>query len=319
MKIEEIEISIVVPVYNEEGNIDAFVGELNEVMKELNVNYELIFVLDPSSDNTESKIVENIKQNKNIKLITLSRKFGQPLATIAGIEHSNGNYCVIMDVDLQDPPKVIKEMYKKIKINNVDVVYAVRRKRDGETLMKKIIANLGYRLINKLSDINIPKDTGDFRIISKRIINELKKFDEKEAFLRGLVSYIGFKQEKIYFDRNERTSGIGKYNKYFGSLKIGINGIVGFSSKPLFFMTIVGVFLSVVSFILGGWYFFQKIIGINLTPGLTTTVILISFYSGIQLFGLGLLGEYVGRIYEQVKKRPKYILDKKINFDKEEK
>ena len=199
MKIEEIEISIVVPVYNEEENINIFVTELNKVIKELNVSYELIFVLDPSSDNTENKIIENIQKNKNIKLITLSRKFGQPLATIAGIEHSSGNYCVIIDVDLQDPPNVIKEMYEKIKKDNIDVVYAVRRKRDGETLIKKITANVGYRLINKLSDIDIPKNTGDFRIISKRIINELKKFDEKEAFLRGLVSYIGFKQEKIYF------------------------------------------------------------------------------------------------------------------------
>lgn len=317
MQKKQIEISIVVPVYNEEENIDNYVKRVASVITELNVSYELIFVLDPSNDNTEIKIIENIKNNKNIRLITLSRKFGQPIATIAGIEHSNGNFCVIMDVDLQDPPEVIPEMYKKIKNDKIDVVYAVRRKRDGETFIKKIIASIGYKLINKLSDIDIPKNTGDFRIISKRIINELKRFDEKEAFLRGLVSYIGFKQEKIYFDRSERAGGKGKYNKYFGSLKIGINGIVGFSSRPLFFMTIVGIFISLISFILGSWYFFQKIIGINLTPGLTTTVILISFYSGIQLLGLGLLGEYVGRIYEEVKKRPKYILDKKINFDEE--
>ena len=181
----------------------------------------------------------------------------------------------------------------------------------------KIVSKIGYKLINSLSDINIPKNTGDFRIISKRIINELKKFDEKEAFLRGLVSYIGFKQKHILFDRDERNKGKSKYNQYFGSFKIGINGIVGFSSKPLFFMTIVGFSLSLISFFLGGWYFIQKMIGINLTPCLTTTVILISFYSGIQLFGLGLLGEYVGRIYEQVKKRPKYILDKKINFNED--
>ena len=166
-----------------------------------------------------------------------------------------------------------------------------------------------------MSEINIPKNTGDFRIISKRVINELKKFDEKEAFLRGLVSYIGFRQKYILFDRKERSEGASKYNKYFGSFKIGINGIVGFSTKPLFFMTIIGFLISLLSLIIGSWYFIQKIIGINLTPGLTTTVILISFYSGIQLFGLGLLGEYIGRIYEQSKRRPKYILDKKVNFD----
>lgn len=315
--MKNIEISLVVPVYNEEENIDNFLDTVSKVFKKINQTYEIIFVLDPSSDETENKILENIKHNNNIKLILLSRKFGQPIATIAGIEHCNGNFCVIIDVDMQDPPEVIEEMYYKIKNEKLDVVYAERRTREGETIIKKIVTNIGYKLINSLSDISIPKNTGDFRIISKRIINELKKFDEKEAFLRGLVSYIGFKQKSILFDRNERISGKSKYNKYFGSFKIGINGIVGFSSKPLFFMTIVGFFLSLVSFLLGGWYFIQKIIGINLTPGLTTTVILISFYSGMQLFGLGLLGEYVGRIYEQVKKRPKYILDKKINFDQD--
>lgn len=315
--MKNIEISLVVPVYNEEENIDNFLDTVSKVFKKINQTYEIIFVLDPSSDETENKILENIKHNNNIKLILLSRKFGQPIATIAGIEHCNGNFCVIIDVDMQDPPEVIEEMYNKIKNEKLDVVYAERRTREGETIIKKIVTNIGYKLINSLSDISIPKNTGDFRIISKRIINELKKFDEKEAFLRGLVSYIGFKQKSILFDRNERISGKSKYNKYFGSFKIGINGIVGFSSKPLFFMTIVGFFLSLVSFLLGGWYFIQKIIGINLTPGLTTTVILISFYSGMQLFGLGLLGEYVGRIYEQVKKRPKYILDKKINFDQD--
>lgn len=315
--MEKIEISLVVPVYNEEDNIDDFINKVSEIFKNINQTYEIIFVLDPSSDNTEKKILDNINDNNNVKLIILSRKFGQPIATVAGIEHCNGNYCVIIDVDMQDPPELIEEMYNKIKNEKLDVVYAVRRTRKGETVIKKIVSKIGYKLINSLSDINIPKNTGDFRIISKRIINELKKFDEKEAFLRGLVSYIGFKQKHILFDRDERNKGKSKYNQYFGSFKIGINGIVGFSSKPLFFMTIIGFSLSLISFLLGGWYFVQKMVGINLTPGLTTTVILISFYSGIQLFGLGLLGEYVGRIYEQVKKRPKYILDKKINFNED--
>jgi polyisoprenyl-phosphate glycosyltransferase len=315
--MNNIEISLVVPVYNEEENIDSFVNTVTNILEKIDQTYEIIFILDPSSDDTENKILTNIKKNENVKLILLSRKFGQPIATIAGIEHCNGNYCVIIDGDMQDPPELIEEMYKKIKNEKLDVVYAVRKTRKGETFIKEIVANLGYKLINKLSDFDIPKNTGDFRIISKRVINELKKFDEKEAFLRGLVSYIGFKQKHILFDRKERAKGISKYNKYYGSFKIGINGIVGFSSKPLFFMTIIGFFLALLSFLLGVWYFIQKLTGDNLTPGLTTTVILISFYSGIQLFGLGLLGEYVGRIYEQVNKRPKYILDKKINFNQD--
>jgi len=313
--MKNIEISVVVPVYNEENNIDVFVTNVTQVLNKINKTYEIIFVLDPSSDDTEKKILEHIKKNNNIKLLIMSRKFGQPAATIAGIENCIGNFCIIIDVDLQDPPELIEEMYKKVNDENVDVVYAVRRSRKGETLIKKIITKFGYKLINALSDFDIPKNAGDFRIISRRVIDELKKFDEKESFLRGLVSYIGFKQKHIFFDRNERNLGSSKYNKYFGSLKIGINGIVGFSSKPLFIMTLAGFTLALVSFLFGAWYLIQKITGVNLTPGLTTTVILISFYSGIQLFGLGLLGEYVGRISEEVKKRPKYILDKKINFN----
>mgnify|MGYP006095698383 FL=1 len=313
--MKNIEISVVVPVYNEEDNIDTFVTNVTQVLNKINKIYEIIFVLDPSSDDTEKIILENIKKNNNIKLLIMSRKFGQPVATIAGIENCIGNFCIIIDVDLQDPPELIEEMYKKVNDENLDVVYAVRKSRKGETLIKKIITKFGYKLINVLSDFDIPKNAGDFRIISRRVINELKKFDEKESFLRGLVSYIGFKQKHIFFDRNERSLGSSKYNKYFGSIKIGINGIVGFSSKPLFIMTVVGFTLALVSFLFGAWYLIQKITGVNLTPGLTTTVILLSFYSGIQLFGLGLLGEYVGRISEEVKKRPKYILDKKINFN----
>jgi len=310
-----VEISIIVPVYNEEENIDIFVKSIEKVFQNLLKSYEIIFVLDPSSDKTEEKILNQIKNNKNIKLLILSRKFGQPISTIAGIENSNGNYCVVIDVDLQDPPELIKEMYNKITNENLDVVFAVRKSRKGETFVKKIISNLGYKVINSMSDIAIPINAGDFRIFSRRVVNELKKFNEKEAFLRGMVSYVGFKQSKIYFDRKERTLGKSKYNKFTGSLKIGINGIVGFSSRPLFLMTISGFVIAFLSFIFGIWYFIQKVTGVITIPGLSTIVILISFYSGIQLLGMGILGEYIGRIYDEVKKRPKYILDKKINFE----
>ena len=310
-----IEISIVVPVYNESENIKPFIERTCKVLDKINKDYEIIFCLDPSSDNTENVILEEISRNKKIKLMVFSRKFGQPISTIAGIENTNGKYCVVIDVDLQDPPELIEDMYKKITDENLDVVYAVRKSREGETFIKKMISKFAYKIINYFSDINIPVDTGDFRIFSNKIVNELKKFNEKEAFLRGLVAYVGFKQDKILFDRKERSHGKSKYNKFTGSFKIGINGIVGFSSKPLFLMAVLGFTISFLSFILGFWYFLQKIIGINLTPGLTTTVILISFYSGLQLFGMGMLGEYIGRIYDEVKKRPRYIIDKKINLD----
>ena len=309
-----IEISVVVPVRDENENIKPFLQRTENVLNTIGKSYEIIFALDPSSDNTEKVILDEIKRNKNIKLLVFSRQFGQPAATMAGILNCKGSYCVIIDVDLQDPPEIIEQLYKKI-ISGYEVVYAKRKNRKGETIFKKIISSFGYFLINKLSDVRIPKDTGDYRIITRKIINHLKELNESHGFLKGMVAYVGFNQSFIEYDREHRRAGKSKYNKFLGSLKIGFNGLIGFSSRPLFFMSIVGFIIALLSFLLGLWYFFQKILGIDLTLGLTTTVILISFFAGVQLLGLGLLGEYVGRIYDEVKKRPKYILDKKINFD----
>jgi len=309
-----IEISVVVPVRDENENIKPFLQRTENILNAIGESYEIIFALDPSSDNTEKVILDEIKRNKNIKLLVFSRRFGQPAATIAGILNCKGSYCVIIDVDLQDPPEVIEQLYKKI-VSGYEVVYAKRKNRKGETIFKKIISSFGYFLINKLSDVPIPKDTGDYRIITRKVINHLKELNESHGFLRGMVAFVGFNQSFIEYDRDHRRAGKSKYNKFLGSLKIGFNGLIGFSSRPLFLMSIVGFVIALLSFLLGIWYFFQKILGINLTLGLTTTVILISFFAGVQLLGLGLLGEYVGRIYDEVKKRPKYILDKKINFD----
>ena len=308
------EISVVVPVHDENENIKPFLQRTEKILNSIGKTYEIIFSLDPSSDNTEKIILEEIEKNKNIKLLVFSRRFGQPAATIAGILNCKGSYCVVIDVDLQDPPEIIEQLYKKI-IAGYEVVYAKRKDRKGETIFKKIISSFGYFLINKLSDIRIPKDTGDYRIISRKVINHLKELNESHGFLRGMVAFVGFKQTFIEYDRDHRRAGKSKYNKFLGSLKIGFNGLIGFSSRPLFLMSLAGFIIALLSFFLGLWYFFQKILGINLTLGLTTTVILISFFAGVQLLGLGLLGEYVGRIYDEVKKRPKYILDKKINFD----
>ena len=308
------EISIVVPVLNEEESIKPFLQRTESVLDKIGKPYEIIFALDPSTDNTKKIILDEIKRNKNIRLLVFSRQFGQPAATMAGIFNCKGSFCVIIDADLQDPPEVIEELYKKIILGN-EVVYAKRKSRKGETFFKKIISSLGYYLIIKLSDIHIPKDAGDFRIISRKVIDQLKKLNESHGFLRGMVAFVGYSQSYVEYDRDERYAGKSKYNKFLGSLKIGLNGIIGFSSRPLFLMSVLGLTIALLSFILGVWYLLQKISGINLTPGLTTTVILISFFAGVQLLGLGLLGEYVGRIYDEVKKRPKYILDKKINFD----
>ena len=311
-----IDLSVIVPIFSEEKNILPFLERTISVIKKLNLNYEIIFALDPSEDDSENIIIKEASKNKNIKMISFSRRFGQPSATIAGLSESKGKYCVVIDVDLQDPPELIESLYRKIESEkSYDVVMAKRKARKGETQIKKIFTSIGYFLINKMTDIKIPRNTGDFRIMSRRVVEEIKKLNETHGFLRGLVSFVGFKQTFVEYERDERFQGKGKYNKYFGSIKIGMNGLFGFTSKPLVIMSTVGFAFAFVSFLLGLWYLVQKLMGVDFTPGLPTTVLVITFFSGIQLLGMGLLGEYISRIYDEVKNRPQYIIDKKINFN----
>jgi len=309
-----IAISIVVPVYKEEANIRPFVRRCEAVMSNMRVNYEIIFALDPSPDATESVILEEIERNPNIKLLVFSRRFGQPAATMAGILACTGDSCAVIDVDLQDQPELIPELHARL-AEGYEVVYAKRRSRKGETLFKRALSHLGYTVINRFSDVPIPRDTGDFRIMTRRVIEELRRLNESHGFLRGLVAYVGFKQTYVEYDRDSRFAGAGNYNRLTGSLRIGLNGLISFSSRPLQLMSIAGFVLAGVSFLLGGWYVLQHLIGINLTPGLSTTVLVVTFFSGVQLLALGLIGEYIGRIYDEVKQRPLYIVDRKVNFD----
>lgn len=313
----KIDISLVVPVYKEEANIQPFLARTETLFKQIGKSYEVIFTLDPSPDRTEEVILGEINRNPNVKLMVFSRRFGQPAATMAGILTCTGETCVVIDVDLQDQPELIEPMYAKI-IDGYEVVYAKRRSRKGETLIKRIISHLGYTVINKLSDVQIPRNTGDFRIMTRRVIEELRRLNESHGFLRGLVAYVGFKQTFIEYDRDERNAGAGNYNRVTGSLKIGLNGLISFSSRPLFVMSIGGFVLAGLSFLLGAWYVLQKLFGIDLTPGLSTTVLVVSFFAGVQLLGLGLIGEYVGRIYDEVKRRPMYIVDRQVNFGEQE-
>jgi dolichol-phosphate mannosyltransferase len=310
----EIGISVVVPVFKEELNILPFLNRLNPVLIKVANTYEIIFVLDPSPDNTENVIIEKSKIDSNVKLIKMSRRFGQPAATMAGLAYSKGKRVVVIDVDLQDPPEVIFDLNETMN-QGFDVVYATRRTREGETLVKKIFAKFGYKVINALSEVQIPKNTGDFRMMSRRVVDEVCALNEKHGFLRGLVAFVGFNQTGVFYDRDARNSGKGNYNRYLGSLRIGVNGLVGFSAKPLNYMSATGGIIAGLSFLLGGWYAAQKILGFSLTPGLSTTVILVSFFAGIQLLSLGLLGEYISRIYDEVKNRPTYIIDKQVGFD----
>ena len=308
-----MDISVIVPVYKEEKSIDAFLARMVPVLTGMNKKYEIIFCLDPSPDRTELLIEDRAQNNRNIKMLVFSRRFGQPAATLAGIRAASGDACVVIDVDLQDPPELVPKMYDLL-CQGLDVVYAKRKTRKGETFVKKIVSSLGYSVINKLSDVEIPRDTGDFRIMSRRVVNEILSLKESHGFLRGLVAFVGFEQGSIEYDRDERFAGVGNYNRFIGSLKIGLNGLIGFSSKPLLVMSFAGMVLAGFSFLLGAFYVVQKLAGANLTPGLSTTVLVVSFFAGLQLLGLGLIGEYVGRIYEEVKGRPMYITRKKVNF-----
>ncbi len=302
------------PVYNEEGNIIPFLSRMLSVLNKINYKYEIIFCLDPSGDKTEQVISDVASKNSCVKLIIFSRRFGQPAATMAGLSNSNGDVCMVIDVDLQDSPELLEPMLMRLQ-EGYDVVYAKRRTRKGETYIKKFISWFGYLLINKISELDIPRNTGDFRIMTRRVVNEVLKLNESHGFLRGLVAYVGFKQSFIEYDRDSRYSENGKYNRYFGSFKIGLNGLISFSSRPLTIMAISGLFLAVISFLIGIFYVLQKLLGYNLSPGLPSTILVITFFAGVQLLGLGLIGEYIGRIYDEVKGRPLYIVDKKININ----
>jgi len=308
------EVSVVVPVYKEEANIGPFLQRIEASMHRAGLEYEVIFCLDPSPDQTEKAIVDQIQRNPRIRLLVFSRRFGQPAATMAGILTCGGVTCAVIDVDLQDPPELITEMYRRLR-EGVEVVYAKRRSRKGETLVKRVISYIGYAMINHLSDVSIPRDTGDFRIMTRRMIEELRRLNENHGFLRGLVAYVGFKQDFVEYDRDERLSGKGSYNRLTGSLRIGLNGLISFSSRPLQMMSIVGALIAALSFLVGSWYVLQKVMGVNLTPGLPTTVLVVTFFAGVQLLCLGLVGEYVGRIYDEVKHRPMFIIDRRVNFD----
>jgi len=311
-------LSIIVPVYKEEKNIEPFLTRTVKMLNGTGLQYEIIFCLDPSPDKTYEVITSFIDENSSIKLIQFSRRFGQPAATMAGILHCKGDICIVIDVDLQDPPELIPKMIEKYR-EGFNVVYAKRRSREGETLVKRAVAYTGYSVINKFSDIKIPTNTGDFRLIDRVIIEELRKLNETHGFLRGLVAFVGFKQTYIEYDRDKRYSGKGNYNRFFGSLKIGLNGLICYSTKPLQLMSTVGAITAFLGFLMALYYFLQWLVfPWDVTPGLSSTIIFVTIFAGIQLLSIGLLGEYVARIYDEVKRRPMYIISEFIDRDDSE-
>lgn len=305
---------MVVPVYREERSIVPFLARAVPVLERLGP-FEIIFCLDPGPDQTERVIREAIKVDSRIGLLKFSRRIGQPASTMAGVLNCRGQWCVVIDVDLQDPPELIEQLYRKA-IEGFDVVTARRTGRQGETWVKRAVARLWYALIGKIADVSIPRDTGDFRIVSRRVVEELRGLRESHGFLRGLIALVGFPQADVGYERVARHAGGGNYNRYFGSLKIGFNGVFGFSTVPLQLMMWSGCILAVVSALA-----IFVVIGLKLwnppfyPGGVPTVTILVLFLGGVQLAGLGVLGEYIGRIYDEVRHRPLYIIDSAVNVD----
>jgi len=306
-------ISLVVPVFKEEGNITAFLEHSVPVLERLTPDYEIIFCLDPSPDETEALIIKHRADNSRIKLLKFSRRVGQPMATIAGLTFSSGEVVIPMDVDLQDPPELIPTMLEKWR-EGFDVVLPQRTSRDGETWIKKVISAVGYQIINRIADVNIPPNTGDFRLMSRRVVEEVVRMRESHGFLRGMVALVGFNQTTIAFERPPRFAGFGNYNRFMGSLRIGFNGIFCFSNYALLLSTWLGFLTAGFSFLLTLSYFVLKLLGKEIIWGNPTMVILITFLGGVQLITIGILGEYVGRIYEEVRQRPKFIVERAEGF-----
>jgi glycosyltransferase involved in cell wall biosynthesis len=314
--LSPVELSVVVPAYNEEANVDRVYARLRDVLDELGLRWELIFSVDPSTDRTEELILALRENDPRVKLLRFSRRFGQPMATLAGLEASSGEAAVVIDCDLQDPPELIPELVRRWREGN-DVVYAQRRSREGETLAKRIVSAVGYRVIARIAEVEIPPNTGDFRLMSRRVVDHIVALKESHGFLRGLVGLVGFSQTSVLYDRDPRTGGSGKYNRFLGSLVIGLNGVFGFSLYPLRLISAIGIVFSGFAFLLVVVDFALKLSGFPFPVGNPTIVILVTFFGGIQLLSLGVMGEYIGRIYDETRERPKYIVESRHGFDDE--
>lgn len=298
-------ISVVCPIFNEEGNVPELVRRINEAVAPLGIPFEIILVNDGSLDRT-LPVARSLLRSYQLRVVNLSRNFGHQIAATAGIDVAKGEAVILMDGDLQDPPELIAQFIGKWR-EGYDVVYAIRRSRKGESAFKLSTAKLFYRVTRRLTNVSIPVDTGDFRLMSRRVVDALRQTREKHRFLRGLVSWVGFNQIGIEYDRDSRFSGQTKYpvSKMF---RFAVDGITSFSEIPLRFATYFGFFVSGFAFVYAVIVLVLKFAHRN-TPGYTSMMIAILFLGGVQLITIGILGEYVGRIYDQIKQRPLYFIE----------
>ncbi len=314
-----ITLSVVVPLYNEEEVIRESYKQLAEVLKSSGETYELIFVNDGSRDKTWEIALGLAEKDENLKLIGFSRNFGHQPAITAGMNKAVGDAIIVIDADLQDPPKVMLEMLKKWR-EGYAVVYGRRTVRKGETFFKKVTAKVFYRTLNAMTDVDIPVDAGDFRLLDRSVVEALKALPERNRYVRGLVSWVGFKQTFVEYVREERFAGETKY-PLKKMLKLATDALTSFSYKPLKLSIYVGVIISLISFlallgILIQRVFFPETVELS---GWASLAVISLFFNGIVLVMLGIIGEYIGRIYDETKGRPQYIIGSMINFDDSDK
>lgn len=310
-------VSVVIPMYYEEAVAEECYNRVSTVLKSIeNYEYEIIFVNDGSKDRT-LEILETIaKKDSDVKIISFSRNFGHQAAVTAGIQYVTGDAVVIIDADLQDPPEIIPEMLKLWEQGN-EVIYGKRKTREGESKFKLLTAKMFYKTLNALSDVEIPKDTGDFRLVDKKVIDVVNAMPEHNKFLRGLFSWVGFKQTAYEYERKERFAGKTKY-PLKKMLKLATDGIISFSTKPLKIVGGLGIISIVVSLAILIYSLVSYIFQLNnLTAGWTSIMVAITLFSGVQLLSIWIMSEYIARIYDETKNRPQYIINKKVNIKEE--
>jgi dolichol-phosphate mannosyltransferase len=307
-------ISVVLPVFNEEALLQELHERLTDVLRSMNVSYELLYVDDGSGDGSWRRICEIADADRRVRGINLSRNFGHQVAITAGLDEARGDAVVVMDSDLQDPPHVIASLYAKF-LEGHDVVYGQRRHRAGETWVKQASAKAFYRLVRRLTSVDVPVDAGDFRLMSRRVVDDLRKFPEQHRFLRGLASWVGYSQAAVPYDRDPRFGGVTKFST--GKMMVfALDGITSLSIRPLRLASHLGLLLSAASFAgMAGVIIYKLAGGKGLIPGWTSLFVAALFIGGIQLLALGLLGEYIGRIHDEVKRRPIYLVRDRVNID----
>jgi dolichol-phosphate mannosyltransferase len=302
-----IDISVIIPVYNEEKNIPELFKRLNETVSQISTNYEFIFINDGSKDSTLYELKKLIEKDERVFYINLSRNFGHQIAVSAGIDICQGSAVVIIDGDLQDPPELIIDLYARYQ-EGFEVVYARRSSRKGEGLFKKFSARRFYRLLQKLTSVNIPVDTGDYRIVDRKVIQYLRQMTEQNKFLRGQIAWLGFKQTEVLFEREKRKHGKSGY-PFNKMLRFALDGITGFSDAPLRLVTKLGFTISFISFLIIIYAVYSHFILERTITGWTSLIISSMFIGGVQLISIGIIGEYISRINRNVQNRPLYIIE----------